>query len=174
MAWKARPSSWSLRTTGWSYRSCWSLAAWTRPSGTWSWRRTGWSCPASGNVGQSGQTCTALSGQTSETRWSPSAGTLKRDREPVKLAWELVAKLKRVCRVPPVGRLHGNGVRHRGCMKIMHAVCKNYRFCQHNFYFLQLYCPSGISPMGNSGCLPWGKPAMTHSRNPSYGACWVF
>ena len=25
--------------------------------------------------------------------------------------------------------------------------------------FLQLYCPNGISPVGNSGCLPRGKPA---------------
>ena len=42
------------------------------------------------------------------------------------------------------------------------------------FNFLQLYCPSGISPMGNSGCLPRGKPVATESRYPSYGACWVF
>ena len=42
------------------------------------------------------------------------------------------------------------------------------------FNFLQLYCPSGISPMRNSGCLPLGKPAATESRYPSYGACWVF
>ena len=41
-------------------------------------------------------------------------------------------------------------------------------------HFLQLYCPNGISPMGNSGCLPWGKPAGTESRYPTYGACWVF
>ena len=29
------------------------------------------------------------------------------------------------------------------------------------FYFLQLYCPNGIFPMGNSGCLPQRKPAVT-------------
>ena len=28
------------------------------------------------------------------------------------------------------------------------------------FNFLQLYCPNEISPTGNSGCLPWGKPAV--------------
>ena len=42
------------------------------------------------------------------------------------------------------------------------------------FYFLQLCCPNRISPMGNSGCLPQGKPAATESRYPTYGACWVF
>ena len=42
------------------------------------------------------------------------------------------------------------------------------------FFSPQLYCPKGISPMGNSGCLPRGKPAATESRYPTYGACWVF
>ena len=41
-------------------------------------------------------------------------------------------------------------------------------------YFLQLYCPNGISPMGNSGCFPRGKRAATESRYPTYGACRVF
>ena len=27
--------------------------------------------------------------------------------------------------------------------------------------FLQLYYPNGISPIENSGCLPWGQPAAT-------------
>ena len=40
--------------------------------------------------------------------------------------------------------------------------------------FLQLYCPNGISPMGNSGCFPRGKPAATESRYQTYGANWVF
>ena len=39
---------------------------------------------------------------------------------------------------------------------------------------LQLYCPSGISLVENSGCLPRGKPAATESRYPTYGACLVF
>ena len=30
---------------------------------------------------------------------------------------------------------------------------------QCHFFFLQLYCPNGISPMGKSGCFPHGKPA---------------
>ena len=42
------------------------------------------------------------------------------------------------------------------------------------FYLWQLYCPNRISPIGNSGCLPRGKPATTESRYPTYGACWVF
>ena len=44
-----------------------------------------------------------------------------------------------------------------------------------SFHFiLQLYCPIGISPMGNLGHFPWGKPAATESHYPSYGACQVF
>ena len=35
------------------------------------------------------------------------------------------------------------------------------------FHFLQLYCPNGISPKGNSGCSPWVKPAATESRYPT-------
>ena len=41
-------------------------------------------------------------------------------------------------------------------------------------HFLQLYCPNGISSVGNSGCLPWGKPAVTESCYLTCGACWVF
>ena len=36
-----------------------------------------------------------------------------------------------------------------------------------------MYCPNGISPMGNSGCFPRGKPAAAESRYATYGACWV-
>ena len=36
------------------------------------------------------------------------------------------------------------------------------------FFFLQLYCPNGISPMGNSGCFPRGKPAATGSCYQTY------
>ena len=39
--------------------------------------------------------------------------------------------------------------------------------------FLQLYCSTGISPMKTSGCFSWGKPALTESHHPIYGACWV-
>ena len=35
------------------------------------------------------------------------------------------------------------------------------------FSILQLYCPKGISLMGNSGCLPRGNPAATESRYPT-------
>ena len=42
------------------------------------------------------------------------------------------------------------------------------------FCFLQLYFPNGNSPIGNSGCLPRGKPAATKSHSPTFGACWVF
>ena len=43
----------------------------------------------------------------------------------------------------------------------------------HTFllYFLQLYRPHGISPMGNLVCFPRGKPAVTESCHPIYGAC---
>ena len=34
--------------------------------------------------------------------------------------------------------------------------------------FLQLYCPNGISPMGNSGCFLRGKPAATELRYQTY------
>ena len=37
-------------------------------------------------------------------------------------------------------------------------------------YFLQLYCPNGISPMGKWGYFPQEKPAATES---TYCACWV-
>ena len=42
------------------------------------------------------------------------------------------------------------------------------------FHFLQLYCSNEISPMGNSPCLPRGKPAARELRDPTYGAWWVF
>ena len=40
-------------------------------------------------------------------------------------------------------------------------------------FFLQLYCPNGMSLMGNSGCSPRGKPAATESRYPTtvHGGC---
>ena len=40
--------------------------------------------------------------------------------------------------------------------------------------FLLLYCPNGISPMGNLGWSPRGKPAATELHYPTYCACWVF
>ena len=40
--------------------------------------------------------------------------------------------------------------------------------------FLQPCCPNEISPTGNSGCVPRGKPAATESRYPTYCAYWVF
>ena len=58
---------------------------------------------------------------------------------------------------------------------LKHQACSVSEYRKYfTFYFLRLYCPNGISPMGNSGCLPLGKPAATESRYPSYGACWVF
>ena len=38
----------------------------------------------------------------------------------------------------------------------------------------QMYCPIGISPMGNLGRFPWGKPVVTESCYPTCGACRVF
>ena len=43
-----------------------------------------------------------------------------------------------------------------------------------SYFILQLRCPAGISPKGNSGCFPQGKPAATELLYPKYGACWVF
>ena len=46
-----------------------------------------------------------------------------------------------------------------------------------NFFFNNSIVPLrdlGISPMGYSGCLPSGKPAVTESHYPTYGACWLF
>ena len=38
------------------------------------------------------------------------------------------------------------------------------------FYFLQLYCPNGFSPMGNFDCFSWGKPAATVMLQPTVHA----
>ena len=51
------------------------------------------------------------------------------------------------------------------------SQCKLVLFCLEvyftfYFYFLQLYCPNWISPMGNSVCLPRGNPAATESHYP--------
>ena len=46
-----------------------------------------------------------------------------------------------------------------------------------NFYFLQLYCPNGSSPLENLDCFPQGKPAVTESCYPTYDApvqAWCF
>ena len=52
---------------------------------------------------------------------------------------------------------------------IMHTVdlflCPSTTFSV--LYFLQVYCPSGISPMGNLGCLPRGKPAARELHYPA-------
>ena len=58
-------------------------------------------------------------------------------------------------------------------------VLKSRTFCvlsleKQNKNFLQLYCPNGVSHMGNAGCLPRGKSAATESRYSTYYACWVF
>ena len=39
------------------------------------------------------------------------------------------------------------------------------------FLLVQLYCPDGISPMGNLGCLSQGKPEATQPRYPTYCTC---
>ena len=37
-----------------------------------------------------------------------------------------------------------------------------------------LYCPTGISTMGNLGCFPSRKPVVTELCYPTCGARWVF
>ena len=59
------------------------------------------------------------------------------------------------------------------CVKVIIRQCGNLLKIK-KINFLQLYCPNGICPMGNSGCFPQGKPAATESRYPTYCACWVF
>ena len=58
------------------------------------------------------------------------------------------------------------------------TVSKTFKTCERHIFtgdeICQLHCPHGIFSMGNSGCLPWGKPAATGSRYPTYGACSVF
>ena len=41
-------------------------------------------------------------------------------------------------------------------------------------YIYNFYCPIRISSKENVGCFPRGKPAVTESCYPTYGACWVF
>ena len=60
------------------------------------------------------------------------------------------------------------------CRKLCVTVKTRSTVLSTNKILLQLYCPNGISPMGNSGCFPWEKPAMTESRYSTYCACWVF
>ena len=60
------------------------------------------------------------------------------------------------------------------CRKLCVTVKTRSTVLSTNKILLQLYCPNGISPMGNSGCLPQGKPAATESCYPTYFACWVF
>ena len=36
-----------------------------------------------------------------------------------------------------------------------------------------MYRLTRIYPTENSGCFPRGKPAVTESRYPAYGACWI-
>ena len=43
-----------------------------------------------------------------------------------------------------------------------------------NFLLTPVLSQCGIYLMGNSGCLPFGKPAVTESCYPTYGACWLF
>ena len=41
-------------------------------------------------------------------------------------------------------------------------------------FFLQLYCPNGISPMGNLGCFPQGKPAAQSCATQPTVHAWCF
>ena len=71
-------------------------------------------------------------------------------------------------------------VRRSGPQSYSVMAQNSFKVNSYHFYFtlknkiLQLYCPSGYSPMENSGCFPRGKPAATESRYPSYGACLMF
>ena len=72
--------------------------------------------------------------------------------------------------VVSVCKFHARYQRGAECSmgQLGHLTC--FSFC----FFKQLYCPIGVSPVGNSGCFPRGEPAATESRYSTYGACWVF
>ena len=42
------------------------------------------------------------------------------------------------------------------------------------FFFHNCIVPLGFLLRKTRVAFPWGKPAATESRNPTYGACWVF
>ena len=65
------------------------------------------------------------------------------------------------------GRAHSGSRRDSLC-----CLCLSYDNTFTYCYFLQVFCPNGISPMGKSGCLPRGKQAATVTL--PYDACWVF
>ena len=44
---------------------------------------------------------------------------------------------------------------------------------ERRLLFIQLFCPTWISAMGNLGSFPWEKPAVTESHYPTCYACWV-
>ena len=46
--------------------------------------------------------------------------------------------------------------------------------CSVYFTFYNCTVQMGFLPWKNLGCFPWGKPAATESRYPTYCACWVF
>ena len=66
----------------------------------------------------------------------------------------------------------------KDCSRVMfvhfHAHSRFNQTAFFSDFFFLLYCPNRFSPIGISGCLPWGKPAATESRYPTYGACWMF
>ena len=51
-------------------------------------------------------------------------------------------------------------------------ILQSFGFFSCCCFLLQHYRPTEISSTGNSGHLPWGKPAATVSHYPSYSACW--
>ena len=49
-----------------------------------------------------------------------------------------------------------------------------WQVCYCWFTIHWLHYPNWISPMRNSSCFPWGKPAVTELCYPFYGACCLF
>ena len=67
------------------------------------------------------------------------------------------------------------GTPRRGCG--MTQIAEAQRGFLFLFCFVHFVVPMGISPMGNSGRFPQGKPAATESRYPTltnFSACWDF
>ena len=56
---------------------------------------------------------------------------------------------------------------------LLSPLSENARLNLFFFFFEQHYCPIGISPMGNSGCFPQGKPAVTHYQPTGRAECFT-
>ena len=71
--------------------------------------------------------------------------------------------------VSPVHLLHSSSILFQH--ELVHVANSESYNC---IFSAQLYCPTGISRMGNSCRFPQRKSPVTESRYPTFGACWFF